>query len=746
MRRLDARARRAGTAAEPRSDEGPPAEPRAQSGADVVEPGRNCWRVERAARFRCVQDGDLYFRLVRAALLEAKRSIFVLGWDIYGEVDLAPGVEDGAPTKLAELLDFVVRRTPELECFVLVWDHAALYVLERDPASRVRLGWRTHERVRFRFDDLHPLGASHHQKIVVVDDALAFSGGLDLTSHRWDTPAHRVDDPQRLGATGEPYTPFHDVQALVEGPIAAALGELARERWRALGESGLPRVEPKGGEVWPREVEPDLVDVDVAIARTVPRFRRREAVRECEALFLDEIAAARRTLYLENQYFTNARLAEALAQRLRERDGPEVVVVGPRECSGWLEQKTMGALRHVALQKLVQADLHGRLRLLQPVASKERDVTTFVHSKILVVDDEHLRIGSANLSNRSMGFDTECDVVALARGDRDQRAAIARVRDRLVGEHLGVEAEVVARAVERSGSLGRAIDALSRGDRTLVPVVLDRCDTTPPPAAIAEIADPAEPMRVTRAVERLWPHIEAEDERSRASVFVLPLFALAALGYLVHASSAPTGVTWRDLRELVEVAPHTTSYLPGLFTALVLAGLLFVPISLTWIAPIVLFGPLRGGAMALVATALSAALGYGAGRALGPRRIALFLGRPARRVAHALIGRGVASVAIVRLVSLFSATSGHLVCGAARVRPRDYALGSALGLAPAFAATLVLGAALRLSVVDPGVWTIGFTVVAALACALLVLRLRRTILMRQHSTAAAEQRDRARYG
>ena len=182
---------------------------------ELLRPGHNCWRVARATRFRCVQDAELYFGLVRRAILAAQRTIFVLGWDIYAAVDLLPGgADDGAPTKLAELLDFAVRRRPELEVRVLVWDYAALYALERDPTSRIRLGWNTHERVHFRYDDFHPVAGSHHQKVVVVDDALAFSGGLDLTHHRWDTTAHAASDPRRVSATGEPYTPFHDVQVM----------------------------------------------------------------------------------------------------------------------------------------------------------------------------------------------------------------------------------------------------------------------------------------------------------------------------------------------------------------------------------------------------------------------------------------------------------------------------------------------------------------------------------------------------
>ncbi len=71
--------------------------------------------------------------------------------------------------------------------------------------------------VRFCFDDHHPIGASHHQKIVVVDDELAFCGGIDLTGHRWDTPAHRLDEPARINANGTPYEPYHEVQAMVDG-------------------------------------------------------------------------------------------------------------------------------------------------------------------------------------------------------------------------------------------------------------------------------------------------------------------------------------------------------------------------------------------------------------------------------------------------------------------------------------------------------------------------------------------------
>jgi phosphatidylserine/phosphatidylglycerophosphate/cardiolipin synthase-like enzyme len=170
---------------------------------ELLVPGRNCWRIERSSRTKVVQDAAEYFELVRLAVLRARRSVFVLGWDILANLDLVPGgAADGQPTCLAPLLNHIVRQRRGLECFVLVWDHSALYALERDPLTRIKLGWLTHRRVHFRFDDQHPIAASHHTKLVVVDDTVAFCGGIDLTTHRWDTVEHRVDEPLRVNSVG----------------------------------------------------------------------------------------------------------------------------------------------------------------------------------------------------------------------------------------------------------------------------------------------------------------------------------------------------------------------------------------------------------------------------------------------------------------------------------------------------------------------------------------------------------------
>jgi phosphatidylserine/phosphatidylglycerophosphate/cardiolipin synthase-like enzyme len=95
----------------------------------------------------------------------------------------------------------------------------------------------------------------------------------------------------------------------------------------------------------------------------------------------------------------------------------------------------------------------------------------YVHSKVMVIDDQLLRIGSSNLNNRSLGFDSECDVAfeAVPSADNHQEisTAITSVRNGLVAEHLGVAVDVFERVLEQEGSLLKAIEQLKGSGKTL---------------------------------------------------------------------------------------------------------------------------------------------------------------------------------------------------------------------------------------------------------------------------------------
>ncbi len=715
--------------------------------AAIVQPGKNCWRVDRAQRFYCVQDAACYFRLVRQAILGARQTVFILGWDIMAKLDMLPGEPPSeVPSRLDELLAFVVRRRPQLRCYVLIWDHAALYTLERDPFARWRLGWRMPRGVRFEFDDRHPVGGSHHQKIVVADDQLAFCGGIDLTGHRWDTAAHRVEEPARLNASGEPYGPYHEIQAMVTGPAAASLGVLARERWRALGEERVPPAGAATGDLWPADVTPDLEDVDVAISRTFPKSEAEPAVRECEALFLDSIAAARQTIYIESQYFTNDMLGAALAARLREPDGPEVVVVTPQECHGWLEKNTMGAFRDGVFRQLLAADTHQRLRIVYPAASRAQAVPTFVHSKVMVVDDVLVRIGSANFSRRSMGVDTECDVSVDARGAAPARTGIRRIRDRLLGEHLGLTAEDVARGIERAGSVRALIDARERAEHTLVRIDVAAPSESQVSEALRAAADPDEPIGFGTSVTELVPPLDARNERNSLRFWIPAIVLAVSVAIAALSSTLVRRPEFAAVQAALDAAPSQPAALWIGAGAFILANLALFPLELVSLAAGVVFGAVQGGLIALLGSLAVSAVGYVAGRAIGPAGLTRWMSRRSYRSARQLGARGVVGVIVLRLASVASAGSVHLLCGAGRVPFATYLIGTAIGLTPVIAAISGLGGLLRQALLHPSVGNAAITVAAGLLLLAFAAALRAFLLIRQFAPSVSLHRDLAEFG
>ena len=201
------------------------------------QPGRNCASVRHADRFSLLIDGADYFRVLREALTRAERTVFILGWDIDSRMKLTPeGADDGYPEALGDFLHALAGDKRRLRVYILAWDFAMLYAFEREWLPVYKMGWRTHRRIAFQMDGKHPLGGSQHQKIVVIDDRVAFVGGLDLTRSRWDTSAHAPDEPLRRDANGAAYQPFHDVHTMFDGDAAREIGQLARERWaRACG-------------------------------------------------------------------------------------------------------------------------------------------------------------------------------------------------------------------------------------------------------------------------------------------------------------------------------------------------------------------------------------------------------------------------------------------------------------------------------------------------------------------------------
>ncbi len=688
----------------------------------ILEEGSNCWRVASTERVTFLVDGEDYFRAVREAMCNARHSIFIIGWDIHSELKLVRnGEDDGHPQMLGPLLDSLVKRHSELNVYILNWDFAMIYAMEREFFPAYKLRWKSHKRVHFCLDGNHPVGASQHQKIVVVDDKIAFSGGLDLSKWRWDTSAHAIDDERRVDPDGKTYPPFHDVQLLIDGQAAAAMAELVRERWCIAAD-----IEPVGlntdesSDPWPSSARAILESIDVGIARTLPAYQDREEVREVERLYLDSIEAAESYIYIENQYFSSHHIGQALVKRLQQAHGPEVVVVMPEKTGGWLEQHTMDVLRARLLQELRDADKYDRLRVYYVRLSSEPHVSLMIHAKVMIIDDCFARVASSNASNRSMGLDSECDLVVESNDKQDCSDAIVAFRRRLLAEHLGVEADDIAAAEAKHDSLFKAIESLRDGERTLEPLVTELpadVDEWVPESALLDPEKPIEP-------EEFLDYIVTPEQRKPAYRYFLRVILLLfiVLGMAAVWRWTPLSA-WLEI-ERVEAAAQwiqNSRFTPLLvLAAYVIGGLAVIPVTLMIIATVSVFGPWFGAGYALIGSELAALAAFGVGHILGRDTVSRIAGSRVNRLSRLISRRGVLTIVTVRIVPVAPFTVINIIAGVSEIRLRDFAIGSFIGMIPGIFAIALLADRIIASLREPDLASI-LILIAVIALIILVI-------------------------
>ena len=454
----------------------------------IVEEGRNCWRIARADKASVIVDAADYYRIIGAAMEAAEKRIFIVGWDFDTRIALSPD-DQGKGETLGRFFLRLAKEKPERQIDILKWNFGALKQFFRPSAVVWLFRWWRTKSIDFRFDSSHPVGCSHHQKIVVIDDCLAACGGIDISGQRWDTSEHLDGDPHRTGPDGKPYPPWHDATMMMRGDVAKALSELGRERWKIATKEELDPIDPCDDD-WPEALDAQFENVDIAVARTRAAYDDLPEIREIEALYIDMICAAKRFIYFENQYFTSGKIAAAIAQRMAEPDPPEIVLVMPRTADGWLEQKAMDGARAKLVAAIGRADKGDRFRVYIPVTKGGEDI--YVHAKVAIVDDRLLRVGSSNLNNRSHGLDSECDVIidAALPANTNTAPAMTALRHRLLAEHLGCSPAQYAEAEGQAESMVGAIEALRGNGKTLDLLTLETLGAAEEFIASNEILDP----------------------------------------------------------------------------------------------------------------------------------------------------------------------------------------------------------------------------------------------------------------
>src|ERR687886_1208894 len=353
-------------------------------------------------------DGAEALPRIAEELRRARSHVHLAGWHVTPTFRLGPSPEDELRAILAELAERIPVR-------VLVWAGAPLPLFRpsRGDVRRTREALERGTRIRVGLDARERPMHCHHEKLVVVDDRVAFVGGIDLTSFAGS----------RLDATGHPQrgeVGWHDAAVRLEGPVVTDVAEHFALRWREVTGETLPA---------PHAAEPEG-DTEVQLLRTVPE-RVYDALPRGDFRILEAYTAAlrgaQRLVYLESQFLWSPELVAILADKLRRppSDAFRLVALLPARPNDGADD-TRGQLGVLAAAD----DGAGRFLACTLRQRGEPGKSVYVHAKIGMVDDEWLTLGSANLNEHSLFNDTEVNVATW-----DARLA-RETRLRLWSEHL----------------------------------------------------------------------------------------------------------------------------------------------------------------------------------------------------------------------------------------------------------------------------------------------------------------------
>ncbi|WP_415280805.1 phospholipase D-like domain-containing protein [Candidatus Nitrososphaera sp. FF02] len=307
-----------------------------------------------------------------------------------------------------------------------------------------------------RVDSTAPAFTSaHHEKIIIIDGKIGFCGGLDLSRGKWDTPNHDYDSSLRDHGS----EPWHDVHAMVRGPVVADLTYHFLQRWHYTKNRDAAAA---------RSIEPPQVEgrpaggIPVTALRTWKEFDRTGGIR---AWYAGMFRSARSGIYIENQFpFQDAWITGLLVKRLQADSRLRVVILGPLEPNlpGLVGKILAGVSIHDVHRNLARLAKAGGQRVgiyclvSQSKAQPFRRRQIYVHSKLMIVDDRWITVGSANLDKNGMRDSSEVNL-----GMTSPKLA-RELRVRLWSEHTSGHV--------RTLDFGAGFDALDRlaaenGDR-----------------------------------------------------------------------------------------------------------------------------------------------------------------------------------------------------------------------------------------------------------------------------------------
>ena len=696
----------------------------------VFAPGDNCW-VKSTARFAApLIDCANYYKALHSAIVNAKHSIFIVGWDIDSRIRLLRGDEEQAseaPSVISDLLTWKAENNPDIKIYLLRWDSSLAFFAQREMWAKEVWEEKTPDNVHTELDDTIPMGGSQHQKIVVIDDEVVFSGGMDVSTNRWDTRDHPVLSEERDGPDGQ-YGPLHDVQMVSCGPVVNDFAKLVRWRWERVAEStpitmretAITSNDMDIPNAWPSQFPPIFENVECALARTIPFMDEVEPAQEVRTMLLDLIAEAENVIYIENQFTTRQEIAEALNKELKAKPNLHVIVVSSYEPKGKFECEAFWASR-IEFKNIMENGISPSRVKMTYSSIKDmqgRQAYKRIHSKVMTVDDKYLVIGSSNISNRSMTLDTEIDVVMYGNSAKN-RKSIEHVRNDLLAEHTGRSIDDMSDVFSHESP----VEALMHNQIAhgyILTEVRDEVFTSHSVKNVfRSLSDPEEPLMSMPSFDGVG--LPARNPRRRSIMIALGVTIVAVLGGLMYwASQSISWLSSDSITAFLEHSRGTYFALPTVLLIYAIGGLLFFPVTILSLAVAAIFGPIWGPIYGILGALLSSAILFGIGGLSGDAGLRKIGGPKVKAVDEKLKKSGIVGVAAIRMLPIAPFSLVNLVAGISSIGIIQFLIGTFLGMFPPMIAKGLVGDSIAQIWQNPSPKTIGYLIAGIIVWGLMI--------------------------
>lgn len=624
-----------------------------------------------------LHSSEEYYKTLKEYLGEAKKFVYIAGWDFDHRIILDRKSEDN--TNLADYLNSLTLKNPELRVKISIWN-AGAFDLNRHIENSEILNENPNIEISL-LDSVSDI-SSYHDKFVIIDDSIVFVGGIDLSKERWDDSDHNVENNYRINPNGESYPPYFDMQLLLYGKqITECFYQIASERESQNILTNLTNNEKKNLVL-------DQKNKKVNILRTRNSFEEsKPSLYQIKDTYVDLIRKAKDYIYIENQYFSNEEIGNEIEKRLSEEDCPEIIIVLPGSNSGVVEDYVFLTKRDTIIYNLQRQDKYNKLS----VFSIYFDEKATLHSKLMIVDGKSFLIGSANLSNRSFFYDSETNVLL----EEKQKANYLKeiVLKRLTSFLKCPEKELTSK-IEKHSSLSKGIKEINDKTKALKELWIEKKPIIEPYIS-SQIADPKKSNPLAKMfflfVNRFYNFIY---NTVSLSMILLVLLGVGFISFLNY-SDIDILEYRKKLLTISQNYNWFVSYLV-LFVLYTLSTLMFIPIGALGVLAIVILGIVKGTLLSTLALFSTAFLYYGIGLMAGRNKNIENIKYEKVKIALKVFRKHpLAAVILTKIIPSGPFILVNYFTGVIGIRLRYFTLGSIIGLSPGLLSFLLFGASLK---------------------------------------------------